>query len=57
MKTLTYVGYASFFIFQFSTDASNVTYSAGKTKLYVMNPDEDSVTSAKLKLNEILEED
>lgn len=39
------------------TDASNVTYSAGKTKLYVMNPDEDSVTSAKLKLNEILEED
>lgn len=33
------------------------TYSAGKTKLYVMKPDEKSVTDVKLALNEILEED
>lgn len=39
------------------TDGSNITYSAGKTMLYVMNPDEKSVTDVKLKLNEVLEED
>lgn len=38
-------------------DAYKITYSAGKTKLYVMDPDEESVTEVKLKLNEILEED
>lgn len=39
------------------TDSSKTTYSAGKTKLYVMEPEEESVTEVKLKLNEILEED
>lgn len=38
-------------------DAYKTTYSAGKTILYVMDPDEKSVTDVKLKLNEILEED
>lgn len=38
-------------------DAYNITYSAGKTKLYVMEADENSVTEVKEKLNEILEED
>lgn len=38
-------------------DASRTTYSAGKALLYVMEPDEAAVTSVKLKLNEILEED
>lgn len=34
----------------------DVTYSGGKTKLYVMIPNENSVTEVKEKLNEILEE-
>ncbi len=38
-------------------DASAVTYSAGRTLLYVMEQDEESVTKVKEKLNEILEED
>ncbi len=37
-------------------NAYDVTYSAGRTKLYVMKPDEESVTDVKNKLNEILEE-
>lgn len=39
------------------TDSSATTYSAGKTKLYVMMPKEESVTLVKQKLNEVLEED
>lgn len=39
------------------SNAYESTYSAGKTKLYVMKPDENSVTEVKNKLNEILEED
>ncbi len=37
--------------------AYKTTYSAGKTKLYVMEPNEESVSSVKHKLNEILEEE
>ncbi len=36
--------------------AYKTTYSAGKTKLYVMEPNEASVSNVKHKLNEILEE-
>lgn len=36
-------------------DAFDVTYSAGKTKLYVMKPDEDSLMSVKTSLSSILE--
>lgn len=36
-------------------DASDVTYSAGKTKLYVMKQDESSVLSVKTSLKSILE--
>lgn len=39
------------------TDGFKSTYSGGKTKLYVMIPNEESVTAVKNKLNEILEED
>jgi len=39
------------------TSAYKTTYSAGKTKLYVMDPNEESVSNVKHKLNEILEED
>lgn len=39
------------------TGAYKTTYSAGKTKLYVMLPDENSVTEVKNALNQILEED
>lgn len=38
-------------------DAYKTTYSAGRTKLYVMEPNEESVTEVKIKLNETLEED
>lgn len=38
------------------TSSYQTTYSAGKTKLYVMMPDEESVTDVKHALNEILEE-
>ncbi len=39
------------------TNGYETTYSLGKTKLYVMIPDEEKVTDVKYKLNEILEED
>lgn len=38
------------------SDAYKTTYSAGKTKLYVMDPDETSVNEVIQALNEILEE-
>lgn len=40
----------------FGSDGYATTYSAGKTKLYVMMPKEESVTAVKHRLNEILEE-
>lgn len=39
------------------SNSFHTTYSAGKAKLYVMLPNEESVTEVKQKLNEILEED
>ena len=39
------------------TSASRTTYSAGRTKLYVMIPDETSVIEVKHAINEILEEE
>lgn len=39
------------------TSASRTTYSAGRTKLYVMIPDEASVIEVKHAINEILEEE
>ncbi len=39
------------------SNSYETTYSAGKAKLYVMLPNEQSVTDVKHKLNEILEED
>jgi len=39
------------------TNAYKTTYSTGKTKLYVMLPDEGSVSEVKHSLNKILEED
>ncbi len=38
------------------TDAYDVTYSAGKTKLYVMKQNDEVVSEIKNRLNEILEE-
>ena len=37
------------------SDSSNVTYSTGRSKAYVMLPKEETVTEAKYKLDEILE--
>ena len=37
------------------TDASNTTYSTGVAKAYVMNPKEETVEEAKIKLDDILE--
>lgn len=37
------------------TDGSNVTYSTGNSKAYIMNPKEETVLEAKKKLDEILE--
>ncbi|HBA37649.1 MAG TPA: hypothetical protein DCY94_02910 [Firmicutes bacterium] len=39
----------------YGRDSYETTYSAGKTKLYVMLPQEESVTEVKNKLNDILE--
>ena len=36
------------------TDSSNVTYSTGRSKAYVMNPDVETVNEAKIKLDNIL---
>lgn len=37
------------------SDSSNITYSTGRSKAYVMVPNEETVTEAKYKLDEILE--
>ena len=36
------------------SDSSNVTYSTGRSKAYVMLPKEETVTEAKIKLDKIL---
>ena len=41
----------------YGSNGFETTYSMGKTKLYVMIPNEESVTEVKQHLNEVLETD